>query len=173
MPNLSIFARQIRQKDGLYSLNDLHHASGYDRKNQPSLFLANAKTRALIKEIEQLQGIPRSEVVTTSKAYGTYGCKQLVVAYAAWISPKIHVATLNAFLAHTGPQRLSIPVLSNRMLVLIESGQVKVIDASSKNLLDAQALQTIQGNLHTVSRQLNWAMGIAGADAVCIPMQEV
>lgn len=85
----------IRQDmDGRYSLNDLHRASGGEKRHGPSYWLTNAQTRALIKELATT-GIP---VVTVEGAGGgTYVAKELVYAYAMWISPAFHLKVIRAY----------------------------------------------------------------------------
>lgn len=89
----------IRQIDGLFSLNDLHSASGKLPKHQPGYFLRNIQTRELIAEINpaNLQSIKTKE----GRNGGTYACKELVIAYAAWISPTFHLKVLRVFLEST------------------------------------------------------------------------
>ena len=51
--NLIISNHTISQdKNGFFSLNDLHKVSGGASKHQPSNFMRNAETQELIKEIE-------------------------------------------------------------------------------------------------------------------------
>jgi hypothetical protein len=66
-------------------LNDLHKASGEDRKKWPSFWLENKQTRGLIDVLSKT-GIPVLTIHGGSKR-GTYVCKQLVYAYAMWLSP--------------------------------------------------------------------------------------
>ena len=102
MSNLTILNNSIRQLDNLYSLTDVHRASGGEQKHKPVLFLSNQQTKELISEIEieGKVGIPTSVVKTVrgGKNPSTYACEELMLAYAMWISPKFHLIVLRAFL---------------------------------------------------------------------------
>ena len=110
MPNLTILSKDIRLLDNLYSLNDLHKASGRAPKHQPALFMQNQQTKALIYEIEGDLGIPRSVLTQRGGANrGTWVCKELVYSYAMWISPKFHLNVIRAFDSISTNQTLPLP----------------------------------------------------------------
>lgn len=98
----------IRQEDGgYYCLNDLHRASGYDKKHQPAYFMRNQQTKDLIDEINRsanLQIDPSANLqkppfikINDGENNGTYVVKELVYAYAMWISPKFHLMVIRAY----------------------------------------------------------------------------
>ena len=100
MSNLAILNTSIRTHESLFSLNDLHKASGGAEKHRPSLFIRLDTTQDLISEIQK-------EVKSTDLIFkttggrglrGTYACEELVLSYAMWISPKFHLVVLRAFL---------------------------------------------------------------------------
>lgn len=107
--NVEISGMAIRQDQyGRYCLNDLHKASGGDVKNKPSNFLQNDKTQELVAElidagnpssVNTNTGIPVSPVesIRGGLDQGTYVVKQIVYAYAMWISAKFHLAVINTF----------------------------------------------------------------------------
>ena len=100
--NIVIAGTAIHMVDGLYSLNDLHRASGRKNKHRPSLFVANQETQALIREIElenPKAEIPALAIKTVHGGHhrGTYVCKELVYRYAMWISPKFSLMVIRAF----------------------------------------------------------------------------
>jgi len=107
-PALSIGSVTIREHDGLYSLNDLHRASGSDNKHRPSLYLANEQTKALIAEIDKA-GIPAFRT-TRGRYASTYACRELVIAYAAWISAAFHLKVIRVFLDTVAPAQHPLPL---------------------------------------------------------------
>lgn len=105
MNSLTIFDQNINMIDGLFSLNDLHKASGGKAKHKPAFFLRNEETKALIAEIEkenyELQICNSKKIAVKiiqgkGKQQGTYVCKELVYRYAMWISPKFSLMVIRA-----------------------------------------------------------------------------
>lgn len=115
MSNLTILKTSIRQSDNLYSLNDLHIASGNDPKHRPTYFVKNQQTQDLVNEIERCENSHIAIKVVKGgrnpELQGTWVCEELVLSYAMWISPKFHLIVLRAFLAmhRNQPQQLSLP----------------------------------------------------------------
>jgi len=109
--SLSLDNITVRQFDGLYSLNDLHKASGGERKHQPNRFIRLDQTQALIAELGACpeMGTPSANsqtplrTVNDGENNGTYACRELVIAYAAWISAAFHLKVIRVFLAQTKP----------------------------------------------------------------------
>lgn len=94
MSNITILSTEIRQNGELFSLNDLHKASGGEQKHRPKYWLENKQTQDLIAEISK-GGIPP---IQSKQGLGTYACRELVVAYAAWISAAFHLKVIRVFL---------------------------------------------------------------------------
>lgn len=114
--SLTVADVAVRQDDaGRYCLNDLHRAAGGKKRHGPSYWLANSQTVEIIKELETT-GNP---VVTIEGAKGgTYVCKELVYAYAMWISARFHLAVIRAYDAMVAtPARLPTHLETAKMLV--------------------------------------------------------
>lgn len=109
MSNLAILNTSIRSYENLFSLNDLHQASGGLEKHSPRRFTRLDTTKDLTAEIEK-ETSNALKVIRGTQG-GTYACEELVIAYAMWISPKFHLIVLRAFLAmhRNQPQQLALP----------------------------------------------------------------
>ena len=105
---LTILNSNIGMKDGLYSLNDLHKASGGQDKHRPTFFLRLDNTKELIKEIDtenvRCVNMHIYESVRVVKgiqadrnSQGTFVCRELVYSYAMWISPRFQLMVILAF----------------------------------------------------------------------------
>lgn len=89
----------IRQdSEGRYSINDLHKASGSEQKDKPVHWLALQKTTDLIETIEKVGNLTFPPIRTTRGCKGgTYVCKELVYAYATWISAEFFLKVIRAY----------------------------------------------------------------------------
>lgn len=138
MSALVIANTQIRQDAaGRYCLNDLHQASGSANRHRPSLWLQNKQAQDLIAEIEAEvpaaeAGIPATVAVATVNdgfAKGTYAAKELVYAYAMWISAAFHLHVIRAYDALVSQRvaEVSTPLLSqpqHRADQLVSAGRI-------------------------------------------------
>ena len=120
MPNLIVSDIQVRQDAyGRYSLNDLHRAAGGEAKHKPANFLRLESTQDLIAEINRCSDeIDRCSEVSSEpvsavfggSSQGTFVCRELVYAYAMWISPAFHLKVIRAYDALiTQPQAAPVP----------------------------------------------------------------
>ncbi|UZA25344.1 KilA-N domain-containing protein [Moraxella bovis] len=121
MNNLSVANIAISTYNNLFSLNDLHKASGNEKRHAPALFLRNDQTKDLIHEIESENTIAY-HTVNGGANRGTYACEELVYAYAMWISAKFNLMVIRAFKAlNTGAiPCLETPKLSDNQAYQIQ-----------------------------------------------------
>lgn len=95
-----------QSSNGLYSINDLHKASGGLKKHQPALWFQLQSTTNFVRYQEsksQAQNHKNINLVIETiqgkgKSQGTYVSRKLVVAYAMWISPAFADHVLDTFL---------------------------------------------------------------------------
>lgn len=80
-----------------YSLNDLHRAAGAHPSHRPGEFMRNQQAIDLAAEIDRetagFSAVKRRE----GRGGGTFVCKELVYAYAMWISPAFHLKVIRTF----------------------------------------------------------------------------
>lgn len=107
-PKITILDNVVNAIDGLYSLNDLHKASGNEKKHQPAFFMRNKETKELVEELKseyfRSANMQIKEPVRAVKGVqgngapqGTYVCKELVYRYAMWISAKFALVVIRTF----------------------------------------------------------------------------
>ena len=99
-----------QSSNGLYSINDLHRASGGLKKHQPALWFQLQSTTNFVRYQEekaksQAQNHKSKNLVVETiegRNYGgnsgTFVSRKLVVAYAMWISPAFADHVLDTFL---------------------------------------------------------------------------
>ena len=99
--NLIINTHSISQdKNGFFSLNDLHNASGGNENHRPTFFMRNQQTQELIQAIESENQIAYHTVKggdNKTTKQGTFVCRELVIRYAMWISAKFSLEVIRAF----------------------------------------------------------------------------
>ena len=90
----------IRQDaEGRYCLNDLHKAAGEAEKDKPTNFFRLDSTAGLVTELLQCSDMSTApfRVIRGGTNPGTYVCKELVYAYAMWISASFHLKVIRAY----------------------------------------------------------------------------
>ena len=131
---------------GRFCLNDLHRAAGGEKKHGPSYWLNNAQTQELLNELSDT-GITVSELNQPLRVYkggifqGTFVCKELVYAYAMWISPIFSLKVIRAYdnlvtqpaVQPTLPQTFSQALkLAYEQSVVIEQQQLQLTNDKPK-----------------------------------------
>ena len=96
--NLVMFETAIRQdKEGLYSLNDFHKAAGGEERHSPNRWTRTEGYNALLDELTPVLAFDPAKSIRGGSNPGTYVVKELVYAYAMWISPKFHLHVIHTF----------------------------------------------------------------------------
>lgn len=118
---LAISGISIKQDShGRFCLNDLHKASGGEARHKPSNWLALQQVQELIAELSDeitKSGIPALEqnqpltVIHGGVNRGTYGMKEIIYAYATWISAKFFLRVIRAYdsLVNNTPKQHTLP----------------------------------------------------------------
>ena len=132
MSNLVISNISVNLNRGLYSLNDLHKAAGGESKHRPSFFLRLDSTKALIEEISNETNKPSVETINGGNNQGSYACKELLIAYAMWISPELSVKILrsvelssiqNVKFSKSCSKQFKTYILKNKLTNMIKIGK--------------------------------------------------
>jgi hypothetical protein len=162
--------------EGRFSLNDLHKAAveaGHDYKTcQVEHFMRNDKTQELADEIRKNGELEIDPVASRAGRYGgTYVAKELVYAYAMWISPKFHLQVIRTFDAvATGKvgagetaKALPNPVGTTRAHLMVVSAMEKM--GVRKEMAMAVALQAIHDDTGLTTE--GYRLALPGVEDVC------
>lgn len=95
----------LQDEEGRYSLNDLHAASGGAKKHAPSYWMQTQQFKDLVAALDEeliagksvlITGIPAIKTVA-GRYGGTFVVKELVYAYAMWISAAFSLRVIRAY----------------------------------------------------------------------------
>jgi hypothetical protein len=120
---------EIRQDaEGRYCLNDLHRAAGGEKRHQPSDWFRLTQTQDLVVEVEKsIPGIPG---IQSKQGLGTFVVKELVYAYAMWISPAFHLKVIRTFDAARRPMSpAEILIHQGQIMLTLEREQARQAEA--------------------------------------------
>lgn len=90
----------IRQdKDGRFNINDLHRAAGGEAIHSPGQFFRLETTKALVTELANCADMHNYSPMESNRGRygGTFVGKELVYAYAMWISPAFNLKVIRAY----------------------------------------------------------------------------
>ncbi len=145
---LTIYNTEIQKDDyGRYCLNDLHKAAGGESRHKPSEWMRNKQTTELINEIE-IAGIPAIE---SKQQVGTFAVKELVYAYAMWVSPKFHLAVIRAYDAMV-TQHVAQPDDQVRSALTLLEGAARMLNYSETSKI--KGLTVIANHYHLPTKML-------------------
>jgi len=88
-------------KDGRFRINDLHKAAvaqgANKRTKEPGKWMTGESFTELVGELTTQNPGSIPVVTIEGRNGGTYVCKELVYAYAMWISPAFHLKVIRAY----------------------------------------------------------------------------
>ncbi len=149
MNTMSIADVGIRQDEaGRFSLNDLHRAAGGENRHRPSLWVDNRQTRDLVEQLESEAGIPALVTAHGGGAPGTYAARELVYAYAMWISPAFQLQVIRAYDAIVAqrapaPDALQDPATLRRLLLEYAEDRIRLEQTVAEQAPKVEALERI------------------------------
>lgn len=98
MPDIIIAGVKVKtDAEGRFLINDFHKLAGGENRHQPAFFFKRPEILELVEELNSSEekSLPVNSV--PGRSGGTYVCKELVYAYAMWLSPSFHLKVIRAF----------------------------------------------------------------------------
>lgn len=157
--------------EGRYSLNDLHRAAGGEKRHAPNEFLRVGSTKELVKELTGDSRLAPVDSVRGGSNPGTYVVKELVYAYAMWISPAFNLKVIRAY---DNPRKLTqaemtLMVISNlqeevaqQRLALEQTTAERDQAIKTKAQISSSREASVMGKLSAASRKINKLEGELG-----------
>ncbi|WP_100137162.1 KilA-N domain-containing protein [Snodgrassella alvi] len=143
---VAISGTKIRNENGLYSLNDLHKASGALDKHAPRRWLQNKQTHDLIEQLE-IDGIPS---IQSKQGLGTFVCMELVIHYGMWISPEFSLKVIRTFLDF---EQANCKRLSNDYHLINKEQTLQIqLAVEQRSQRTGESYQKIYAGLHAYLR---------------------
>ncbi|EKL8054185.1 KilA-N domain-containing protein [Salmonella enterica] len=140
-----------RDVQGRYCLNDLHRAAGGEDRHKPSNFMRMDSTRELCAEIDRCSDVSIGciETIRGGNGQGTYVSREVVFAYAMWISPAFHLKVIRTFDAVVNQYQHTASLIATDKIqagvILLESA-ARMLNLSNSSKLGAyQKLQKVAG----------------------------
>ncbi len=109
-----------RYSEGRYCLNDLHKAAGGSKTHQLSNWARRTETDELVNALLQDSNLRLAPLAVTHGGpnRGTNVCEDLVIDYAAWISPQFRLKVYRVFKqAAMGQVQQPVAVGGNAMML--------------------------------------------------------
>ena len=162
MSALTIAGIEIhKDQDGRFSLNDFHRAAGGEDRHSPWRFARTDGYQGLVEVLTPEMEFAPARVRKGGVAPGTYACKELVYAYAMWISPVFSLHVIRTFDAVAANDN-SIPQ-DRRLLVAADNLDAAKRIAESFGLEGNQALLSANSMVRsTIGVDLLQLAGVPG-----------
>ncbi|MFK8256842.1 KilA-N domain-containing protein [Erwinia sp. AnSW2-5] len=139
----------VRQDNsGRYCLNDLHRAAGGEERHKPANFFRQDNIKTLCAEIDRCSDLSIGcvESIRGGPNQGTYVSKELVYAYAMWISAIFNLKVIRTFDAvMTGQHNIQRSDQVQAGVILLESAARTLNFSNSSKLGAYQKLQEFAG----------------------------
>ncbi len=140
----------IVDSEGRYNLNALHRASGNQKKDSPSYWLALDSTQALVFAVKnKTTVIP--VVSREGRNGGTFAHELLAVSYAGWISPEFQIEVNQTFIDYrTGKLK---PTVADPVLAALVHGLVEIDRLKQQQVLITRKTEQLESRVEHVELQ--------------------
>lgn len=137
----------VRQDNsGRYCLNDLHRAAGGAERHSPNRWTRTEMFDGLVSVLTPDMAFDPAHTSRGGVNPGTYVCKELVYAYAMWISPAFNLKVIRTFDAVVSGQNASQKADQVQAGVILLESAARMLNFSNSSKLGAyQKLQEYAG----------------------------